>query len=104
MRSAACVLAALALAGAAAASERRPTLAELESELVCPTCETTLDQSNAPIAGVAAGATALAFAARRWTRVSDASVEPSTPSPNGAHPVDPELERRIDEELARLDA
>ena len=158
MRLAACVAAALALAvaGAATASERRPTLAELESELVCPTCETTLDQSNAPIAermrayilqriaagdskseikrklvarfgprvvetappkegfdllawllpiaGIAAGATALAFAARHWTRAPDAAVAPSAPSPNGAHPVDPELERRVDEELARFDA
>ena len=43
-------LVALAVAGTAFASERRPTLSELEPELVCPTCETTLDQSNAPIA------------------------------------------------------
>ena len=32
------------------ASESRPTQAELEAELVCPTCKTTLDQSNAPVA------------------------------------------------------
>lgn len=32
------------------ASEARPTQAELEAELVCPTCKTTLDQSNAPVA------------------------------------------------------
>ena len=32
------------------ASEARPTQAELEGELVCPTCKTTLDQSNAPVA------------------------------------------------------
>ena len=43
-------LAALVLAAPAAASEERPTLSELEGELVCPTCDTTLDQSNAPIA------------------------------------------------------
>ena len=41
---------ALALAPAALASEERPTQAELEGELVCPTCKTTLDQSNAPVA------------------------------------------------------
>ena len=41
---------ALALAPAAAASELRPTQAELEGEIVCPTCRTTLDQSNAPVA------------------------------------------------------
>ena len=34
----------------ASASEQHPTPAELESELVCPVCETTLDSSDAPIA------------------------------------------------------
>src|SRR4029453_15863342 len=28
----------------------RPNPADLEAELVCPVCETTLDQSNAPVA------------------------------------------------------
>jgi cytochrome c-type biogenesis protein CcmH len=41
---------ALAVVPSAVASERRPTQAELEGELVCPTCGTTLDQSSAPIA------------------------------------------------------
>ncbi len=41
---------ALACAGAAAASEEHPTAAELESELVCPVCDSTLDTSNAEIA------------------------------------------------------
>ena len=41
---------ALATAPVALASEQHPTQAELEGELVCPTCNTTLDQSNAPIA------------------------------------------------------
>jgi cytochrome c-type biogenesis protein CcmH len=41
---------ALALVPSAVASEQRPTQAELEGELVCPTCNTTLDQSSAPIA------------------------------------------------------
>ena len=41
---------ALVLAPAALASEAHPTQSELEAELVCPTCKTTLDQSNAPIA------------------------------------------------------
>jgi cytochrome c-type biogenesis protein CcmH len=44
------VAAALALAAPAFASEERPTPAELESELVCPVCESTLDTSNAPVA------------------------------------------------------
>jgi cytochrome c-type biogenesis protein CcmH len=43
-------LLALALAGVAAASEAKPTASELESELVCPVCETTLDTSDAPVA------------------------------------------------------
>ena len=43
-------LLALALAGPAAASEVKPTPAELESELVCPVCETTLDTSDSPAA------------------------------------------------------
>ena len=50
MRALALALAALVLAGPAAASEERPTASELESELVCPVCETTLDTSNAPVA------------------------------------------------------
>jgi len=41
---------ALAAVPAALASEQHPTQAELEGELVCPTCKSTLDQSNAPIA------------------------------------------------------
>ena len=41
---------ALAVAPTAFASEQHPTQAELEGELVCPTCHTTLDQSNAAVA------------------------------------------------------
>ena len=41
-----CAAFALALAAPAAASERHPTLAELEGEVMCPVCNTTLDQSN----------------------------------------------------------
>jgi cytochrome c-type biogenesis protein CcmH len=44
------VPAVLLIAGPTAASERHPTLAELESEIICPTCKTTLDQSDSPIA------------------------------------------------------
>jgi cytochrome c-type biogenesis protein CcmH len=50
MRRAAVVLAALVLAAPALASEERPTLSELEGEVMCPTCDTTLDQSSSPIA------------------------------------------------------
>ena len=44
------VLVALLLAPAARASERHPSLAELEGEVMCPVCETTLDQSSSPAA------------------------------------------------------
>jgi cytochrome c-type biogenesis protein CcmH len=40
----------LALAPAAAASERHPTLAELESEVMCPICKQPLDQSDSAAA------------------------------------------------------
>jgi cytochrome c-type biogenesis protein CcmH len=41
---------ALAVAAPALASERHPSLAELEGEVMCPTCHTTLDESNSAIA------------------------------------------------------
>ncbi len=47
MRPLVVVVAALVLAAPAPAA---PNPAELESELVCPVCETTLDQSDAPVA------------------------------------------------------
>ena len=46
----AAVVVALAWAAAASAGEPRPTLADLEDELMCPVCGTTLDQSDAPVA------------------------------------------------------
>jgi cytochrome c-type biogenesis protein CcmH len=39
----------LALGGSALAADR-PNAADLEAEIVCPVCKTTLDQSNAEIA------------------------------------------------------
>ena len=144
---------ALVTAGSAAASEQHPTLAELEDELVCPTCKTTLAMSNAPvaermrafireriaagdtkseikdklvaqfgesvlaappargfnllawllpIAGALAAVVAVAFLARRWSRSRvDASAGASA---DGSRPLDPDLERRVDEELARFEA
>jgi cytochrome c-type biogenesis protein CcmH len=44
------VLLALLVIPIARASERHPTLAELEGEVMCPVCETTLDQSSSPAA------------------------------------------------------
>ncbi|HXV58041.1 MAG TPA: cytochrome c-type biogenesis protein [Gaiellaceae bacterium] len=148
------LLAVCLTAGAAGASEQKPTLAELEKELICPTCQTTLELSNSPVAErmrvfirqrIAAGDTkseikdalvaqfgeavlaappksgfnllawllplaggavaigAVAVALRRWSRTrAETPVEP--PSGNGRAPLDPELERRLDDELARFDA
>jgi cytochrome c-type biogenesis protein CcmH len=140
---------ALALAAPALASEAHPTLAELEGEVMCPICKTTLDQSNSaaaqrikafivrriragdtkseikrelvrdfgpsilaeppkrgfdllawllPIGGLVAGALAVGYAAWRWTR----SREPE-PALASVGPLDPELERRLDDELRRFD-
>jgi cytochrome c-type biogenesis protein CcmH len=44
------VAVALVVIPAARASEQHPTLAELEGEVMCPVCGTTLDQSNSPAA------------------------------------------------------
>ena len=147
MRAVAFVALALVLAAPAAASERHPTLAELEGEVICPTCHTTLDQSDSPIArrmkafisqriaagdstsqiedklvaqfgpavlaspsrrgfnllvwvlppvGIVLAAIVLGVFAFRWSR----SREPAAAA---GPPLDPELERRLDEELARFD-
>ncbi len=44
------VVVAALLAVAVATAADRPVQADLEAEIVCPTCKTTLDQSNSPIA------------------------------------------------------
>jgi cytochrome c-type biogenesis protein CcmH len=138
---------------AAAAAQSCPTLAEIEREVICPTCNTTLSLSSSPIAermrafirariaacdskseikaklvaefgegvlaappkegfnllawllplaGALAGALALGVAARRWVAARAASDAPD-PTTNGRAPVDLDLERRLDEELARFD-
>jgi cytochrome c-type biogenesis protein CcmH len=142
------VAAALVLCAPSLASEQHPTLAELEGEVVCPTCHTTLDMSTSavanrirvfireriaagdtkseikdklvaqfgqavlaeppkhgfdllawvlPIGGLLLGAAAVGYAAWRW---SPRVREPAAAGP----PLDPELERRVDEELERFDA
>ena len=137
------VLAVLALAAPALAAGP-PTLSDIEDEVVCPTCRSTLDMSNAPVAermrafirariaagdskaeikarlidefgegvlaappkrgfdllawvlplaGIAGAAVVVGAAARRWARSRREAEEP----------IDPELERRVDEALARFD-
>jgi cytochrome c-type biogenesis protein CcmH len=149
VRLAAALLLALVLAAPAAASERHPTLGDLEGQVMCPTCKTTLDQSQAPIANrirrfisariaagdteseikaklvaqfgpailaepskhgfnllawvlpfvaVGVGAAALGWLAWRWSRGRESAV-----APTGGPPLEPELEQRVDEELARFD-
>jgi cytochrome c-type biogenesis protein CcmH len=149
VRLLAALAAALALAAPALASEAHPTLNELEGEVMCPICHTTLDQSNSaaaqrikayivrriragdtksqiedrlvadfgpsilaqppkkgfdllawllPIGGLLVGAVAVGYAAWRWTR----SREPE-PALAAVGPLDPELERRLDDELRRFD-
>jgi cytochrome c-type biogenesis protein CcmH/NrfF len=155
MRRLAVVLA-VALLGAACGGgdDETPTLAELEKQFICPTCQTTLELSNAPVADrmrafirerIAAGDSeseisdalvaqfgegvlaappkegfnllawvlplaggavaigALAVALRRWSRARAEPASDAAPSANGRPPLDPELERRLDEELARFD-
>jgi cytochrome c-type biogenesis protein CcmH len=140
------VLTALMLVPMARASERHPTLAELEGEVMCPVCETTLDQSSSPAAqqikrvianriaagdtktqikdrlvaeygnailaapprkgfglvawwlpviGILAAAVAVGVGAWRWARARE-------PAPAGP-PLDPALERRLDDELRRFE-
>jgi cytochrome c-type biogenesis protein CcmH len=146
---------ALVLAPASAAATRCPTLSELEPQLVCPSCGTTLDLSNAPIAermrafirtriaacdsedeikqklvaqfgprvlasppregfdllawavplaGAAAAAAAVGAAAWRWSRRREQPPADPDPSSNGRAGLEPELERRLEEELARFDS
>ena len=145
---------ALLLAAPASASEQRPTLAELEGQLMCPICEgQTLAQSDSPaaqrikayiqrridagasrsqikdelvdqwgqrilaapprhgfdllawllpLAGILGGAAVLGALAWRWTRAREPEPAPQRWSLNG-HPLEPDEERRLDEELARFD-
>jgi cytochrome c-type biogenesis protein CcmH len=55
-----------------------------------------------PIIGVLGGAAVLGVLAWRWTREREPEPAPQRWSLNG-HPLGPEEERRLDEELARFD-
>jgi cytochrome c-type biogenesis protein CcmH len=145
-RLAAIVVLAALVAASVAVAATPPHAADLEAEIVCPVCETTLDQSNAPIAermkavirariaagdseqqikdalvaqfgtkvlaeppgggfgllawllplgALLVGAVAVTFLVRSWSR------RRGPPPP--ADRLDPDLERRVDEELARFD-
>ena len=144
---------ALLAAACGGGDDETPTLAELEKKFICPTCQTTLELSNAPVADrmrvfirerIAAGDSeseisealvaqfgegvlaappkegfnllawmlplaggavaigALGVALRRWSRTR-AEPGAAAPSANGRPALDPELERRLDDELARFD-
>ena len=56
-----------------------------------------------PLVGLTLGAIVLALLARRWSRAR-AAPAPLANAGNGRASLDPELERRLDEELARFDA
>jgi cytochrome c-type biogenesis protein CcmH len=143
----AAALAAVAIVVAPARGADAPSAADLEAELVCPTCKTTLDMSDAPVARrmkaiirarLAAGVSASAIKAELvdqfgpgvlaeppkrgfdllawalplagvalavvgvgalawgWSRQRTGEDDP-------AAPLDPELDRRVDDELARFE-
>ncbi len=146
-RFVAVAVAALALIGPAVAAGP-PRQADLEAEIVCPTCKTTLDQSSSPIAtrmkafirariaagdsaaqiksqlvaqfgpavlaeppkhgfdllawllplaALAVGGVVVAALAWTWSRRRDGGAETQ------GDVLDPDLERRVDEELARFE-
>ena len=58
-----------------------------------------------PLGGLAAASVALFLLARRWLRGrADEAPSEEAASLNGRPPLDPELERRVDQELARFEA
>jgi cytochrome c-type biogenesis protein CcmH/NrfF len=140
------VVACCLVGGGTAVAAKPPNAADLEGELVCPICKTTLDQSDSPAADhmkayirariaagdsaqeikdklvaqfgpgvlarppkggfgllawllplvtLAAGAIVIALLVRTWSR------RRAPPQPQ--LPLDPALERRVDEELARFE-
>jgi cytochrome c-type biogenesis protein CcmH len=56
-----------------------------------------------PIAGLALGAVVVGLAAWRWSRSRERSADLPLESRNGRPSIDPELERRLEEELARFE-
>jgi hypothetical protein len=56
-----------------------------------------------PLVGIVAAGGVLGVAAWRWSRQRGEREPPLLQSQNGHGPIDPELDRRLDEELARFD-
>ena len=56
-----------------------------------------------PIAGLGVGAAVVGFAAWRWSRSRAPAVDLPPEAQNGRRAIDPELERRLEEELARFE-
>ncbi len=56
-----------------------------------------------PLIGIVAAAGVLGLLAWHWSRGRDEPEPPAEPWSLNGHPPDPELERRVDEELARFD-
>jgi cytochrome c-type biogenesis protein CcmH/NrfF len=63
------LLVGMAAAAPAAAGERRPTLAQLEQHVMCPTCHTLLALSDAPVAE------RMRVVIRRWIAAGDTTSE-----------------------------
>jgi cytochrome c-type biogenesis protein CcmH len=148
------LIALVALAVPASASAACPELRSLEGELMCPTCGTTLELSNAPaanqirrfvceraaagdsrgeikdklvadfgpgvlasppregfdllawvlpLAALGLGAAAIGVLVVRWSRRGKSEAELEEPSANGRPELDPALEKRLEEELARYE-
>jgi cytochrome c-type biogenesis protein CcmH len=56
-----------------------------------------------PLAGILGASAVVAFLAWRWSRRRDEPEHLPGPSSLNGRPLDPELERRLDDELARFD-
>jgi cytochrome c-type biogenesis protein CcmH len=63
------LLVGMAVAAPAAAGDRHPTLAQLEQQVMCPTCHTLLALSNAPVAE------RMRVVIRRWIAEGDTTGE-----------------------------
>jgi cytochrome c-type biogenesis protein CcmH len=56
-----------------------------------------------PLAGLGLGAAVIGVLAWRWSRAREPRTIVSAEGRNGRRPIDPALERRLEEELARLE-